>query len=223
MQIEEQTFSLVSGRDPFDHSRWGAHTMSAHLARWKDEWVLWKRLRFGLQGPMWAAWDCGHQAVRTHIQCLRCHHFFCACSLSSGISHALPPPCTRVCLMLILLLSLTAAKFDAPGPFQEGASLLDLDFDPIKPDATVGKTPTPASQVGSSRRSFSLRDWLAPTWTIAWTWAVGGWAWVWVPRTGTLVFSAGCASPGRIRWLLAWPQSGTRCLWGARALLWRST
>ncbi|XP_035186939.1 myc box-dependent-interacting protein 1 isoform X9 [Oxyura jamaicensis] len=40
----------------------------------------------------------------------------------------------------------TPLQFDAPGPFQEGASLLDLDFDPIKPDATVGKTPTPASQ-----------------------------------------------------------------------------
>uniref|UniRef100_A0A8C9G1T7 Myc box-dependent-interacting protein 1 n=1 Tax=Pavo cristatus TaxID=9049 RepID=A0A8C9G1T7_PAVCR len=38
------------------------------------------------------------------------------------------------------------SQFDAPGPFQEGASLLDLDFDPIKPDATMGKTPTPASQ-----------------------------------------------------------------------------
>lgn len=70
------------------------------------------------------------------------------------------PPSTvhaRVCLMLLLLFSLTAAKFDAPGPFQEGASLLDLDFDPIKPDATVGKTPTPASQVGSYHCSFSLR------------------------------------------------------------------
>ncbi|XP_067995032.1 myc box-dependent-interacting protein 1 isoform X9 [Melanerpes formicivorus] len=40
----------------------------------------------------------------------------------------------------------TPSQFDAPGPFQEGASLLDLDFDPIKPDATVGKNPTPASQ-----------------------------------------------------------------------------
>ncbi|XP_040559391.1 myc box-dependent-interacting protein 1 isoform X4 [Gallus gallus] len=40
----------------------------------------------------------------------------------------------------------TPSQFDAPGPFQEGASLLDLDFDPIKPDATMGKTPTPASQ-----------------------------------------------------------------------------
>lgn len=71
------------------------------------------------------------------------------------------PPCALhepVCLTLILLFSLTAAKFDAPGPFQEGASLLDLDFDPIKPDATVGKTPTPASQVGSHRRSFCLRN-----------------------------------------------------------------
>ncbi|KQK84405.1 myc box-dependent-interacting protein 1 isoform X3 [Amazona aestiva] len=42
--------------------------------------------------------------------------------------------------------SFFSLEFDAPGPFQEGASLLDLDFDPIKPDATVGKTPTPASQ-----------------------------------------------------------------------------
>ena len=66
--------------------------------------------------------------------------------------------CARVCLMLILLFFLTAAKFDAPGPFQEGASLLDLDFDPIKPDATVGKTPTPASQVGSYHHSFSLHN-----------------------------------------------------------------
>ncbi|XP_033017689.1 myc box-dependent-interacting protein 1 isoform X19 [Lacerta agilis] len=38
-------------------------------------------------------------------------------------------------------------KFDAPGPFQEGASLLDFDFDPIKPDnSPVGKSPTPAAQ-----------------------------------------------------------------------------
>ncbi|XP_067155353.1 myc box-dependent-interacting protein 1 isoform X5 [Apteryx mantelli] len=40
----------------------------------------------------------------------------------------------------------TPSQFDAPGPIQEGASLLDLDFDPIKPDATVGKTPTSTSQ-----------------------------------------------------------------------------
>ncbi|KAM9123366.1 myc box-dependent-interacting protein 1 isoform 5-T5 [Pangshura tecta] len=41
----------------------------------------------------------------------------------------------------------TPSQFDAPGPFQEGASLLDLDFDPVKPDASpVGKTPTPATQ-----------------------------------------------------------------------------
>ncbi|XP_050773013.1 myc box-dependent-interacting protein 1 isoform X1 [Gopherus flavomarginatus] len=41
----------------------------------------------------------------------------------------------------------TPSQFDAPGPFQEGSSLLDLDFDPIKPDASpVGKTPTPATQ-----------------------------------------------------------------------------
>ncbi|XP_077176699.1 myc box-dependent-interacting protein 1 isoform X8 [Paroedura picta] len=39
------------------------------------------------------------------------------------------------------------SQFDAPGPFQEGASLLDLDFDPIKPDnSPVGKSPTPAGQ-----------------------------------------------------------------------------
>uniref|UniRef100_A0A8V5H1Z6 Myc box-dependent-interacting protein 1 n=1 Tax=Melopsittacus undulatus TaxID=13146 RepID=A0A8V5H1Z6_MELUD len=52
----------------------------------------------------------------------------------------------------------TPSQFDAPGPFQEGASLLDLDFDPIKPDATVGKTPTPASQVGSYHHCFSLHN-----------------------------------------------------------------
>uniref|UniRef100_A0A8D0BYL5 Myc box-dependent-interacting protein 1 n=1 Tax=Salvator merianae TaxID=96440 RepID=A0A8D0BYL5_SALMN len=41
----------------------------------------------------------------------------------------------------------TPSQFDAPGPFQEGASLLDLDFDPIKPDnSSVGKSPTPAAQ-----------------------------------------------------------------------------
>nr|XP_020661031.1 myc box-dependent-interacting protein 1 isoform X4 [Pogona vitticeps] len=39
------------------------------------------------------------------------------------------------------------SQFDAPGPFQEGASLLDLDFDPIKPDnSPIGKSPTPAAQ-----------------------------------------------------------------------------
>ncbi|XP_053258707.1 myc box-dependent-interacting protein 1 isoform X5 [Podarcis raffonei] len=39
------------------------------------------------------------------------------------------------------------SQFDAPGPFQEGASLLDFDFDPIKPDnSPVGKSPTPAAQ-----------------------------------------------------------------------------
>ncbi|XP_066488227.1 myc box-dependent-interacting protein 1 isoform X3 [Tiliqua scincoides] len=41
----------------------------------------------------------------------------------------------------------TPSQFDAPGPFQEGASLLDLDFDPIKPDnSTIGKSPTPVAQ-----------------------------------------------------------------------------
>ncbi|XP_078235691.1 myc box-dependent-interacting protein 1 isoform X19 [Pogona vitticeps] len=41
----------------------------------------------------------------------------------------------------------TPSQFDAPGPFQEGASLLDLDFDPIKPDnSPIGKSPTPAAQ-----------------------------------------------------------------------------
>lgn len=58
--------------------------------------------------------------------------------------------------MLTLLFFLTAAKFDAPGPFQEGASLLDLDFDPIKPDAGVGKAPTPVSQVCSRHHSLFL-------------------------------------------------------------------
>ncbi|KAJ6665593.1 hypothetical protein lerEdw1_003436 [Lerista edwardsae] len=50
----------------------------------------------------------------------------------------------------------TPSQFDAPGPFQEGASLLDLDFDPIKPDnSPVGKSPvaqpekTPSSSMPS--------------------------------------------------------------------------
>ncbi|XP_034277976.1 myc box-dependent-interacting protein 1 isoform X3 [Pantherophis guttatus] len=48
----------------------------------------------------------------------------------------------------------TPSQFDAPGSFQEGASLLDLDFDPIKPDNNlVGKSPTPATQ------SFSWDLW----------------------------------------------------------------
>ncbi|XP_031815733.1 myc box-dependent-interacting protein 1 isoform X4 [Sarcophilus harrisii] len=38
------------------------------------------------------------------------------------------------------------SQFDAPGPFQENASLLDLDFDPIPPIASPVKAPTPSGQ-----------------------------------------------------------------------------
>uniref|UniRef100_A0A5F8GT89 Myc box-dependent-interacting protein 1 n=1 Tax=Monodelphis domestica TaxID=13616 RepID=A0A5F8GT89_MONDO len=38
------------------------------------------------------------------------------------------------------------SQFDAPGPFQENASLLDLDFDPIPPVASPVKAPTPSGQ-----------------------------------------------------------------------------
>ncbi|XP_007494067.1 myc box-dependent-interacting protein 1 isoform X9 [Monodelphis domestica] len=40
----------------------------------------------------------------------------------------------------------TPSQFDAPGPFQENASLLDLDFDPIPPVASPVKAPTPSGQ-----------------------------------------------------------------------------
>ncbi|XP_036600021.1 myc box-dependent-interacting protein 1 isoform X5 [Trichosurus vulpecula] len=40
----------------------------------------------------------------------------------------------------------TPSQFDAPGPFQENASLLDLDFDPIPPVASPVKVPTPSGQ-----------------------------------------------------------------------------
>ncbi|XP_038617018.1 myc box-dependent-interacting protein 1 isoform X4 [Tachyglossus aculeatus] len=41
----------------------------------------------------------------------------------------------------------TPSQFDAPGPFQEPASLLDFDFDPLRPIASPGKAPsTPSAQ-----------------------------------------------------------------------------
>ncbi|XP_066544762.1 myc box-dependent-interacting protein 1 isoform X4 [Amia ocellicauda] len=41
----------------------------------------------------------------------------------------------------------TPSQFEAPGPMQDEASLLDLDFDPLKPAVTPGGTATsPASQ-----------------------------------------------------------------------------
>ncbi|XP_039177797.1 myc box-dependent-interacting protein 1 isoform X2 [Crotalus tigris] len=58
----------------------------------------------------------------------------------------LPLPPVRRLKLCVKGLNL-GEKFDAPGSFQEGASLLDLDFDPIKPDNNlVGKSPTPATQ-----------------------------------------------------------------------------
>ncbi|XP_072469536.1 myc box-dependent-interacting protein 1 isoform X14 [Notamacropus eugenii] len=45
----------------------------------------------------------------------------------------------------------TPSQFDAPGPFQENASLLDLDFDPIPPVASPVKAPTPSGQAAESQ------------------------------------------------------------------------
>ncbi|XP_048070422.1 myc box-dependent-interacting protein 1 isoform X2 [Ursus arctos] len=44
----------------------------------------------------------------------------------------------------------TPSQFEAPGPFSEQASLLDLDFDPLPPVASPVKAPTPSGQVGLS-------------------------------------------------------------------------
>nr|XP_020749896.1 myc box-dependent-interacting protein 1 isoform X10 [Odocoileus virginianus texanus] len=44
----------------------------------------------------------------------------------------------------------TPSQFEAPGPFSEQASLLDLDFDPLPPVASPVKAPTPSGQVGVS-------------------------------------------------------------------------
>ncbi|XP_016048730.1 myc box-dependent-interacting protein 1 isoform X10 [Erinaceus europaeus] len=40
----------------------------------------------------------------------------------------------------------TPSQFEAPGPFSEQASLLDLDFDPLPPVASPVKVPTPSGQ-----------------------------------------------------------------------------
>ncbi|XP_045415939.1 myc box-dependent-interacting protein 1 isoform X1 [Eulemur rufifrons] len=40
----------------------------------------------------------------------------------------------------------TPSQFEAPGPFSEQASLLDLDFDPLPPVASPAKAPTPSGQ-----------------------------------------------------------------------------
>ncbi|KAB1279169.1 Myc box-dependent-interacting protein 1 [Camelus dromedarius] len=44
----------------------------------------------------------------------------------------------------------TPSQFEAPGPFSEQASLLDLDFDPLPPVASPVKAPTPSGQVCTS-------------------------------------------------------------------------
>ncbi|KAM5267964.1 myc box-dependent-interacting protein 1 isoform 18-T18 [Hipposideros larvatus] len=46
------------------------------------------------------------------------------------------------------------SQFEAPGPFSEQASLLDLDFDPLPPVASPVKAPTPSGQVGQSPPSM---------------------------------------------------------------------
>ncbi|XP_042541088.1 myc box-dependent-interacting protein 1 isoform X6 [Dipodomys spectabilis] len=42
------------------------------------------------------------------------------------------------------------SQFEAPGPFSEQASLLDLDFDPLPPVASPVKAPTPSGQPAES-------------------------------------------------------------------------
>ncbi|XP_077009609.1 myc box-dependent-interacting protein 1 isoform X5 [Tamandua tetradactyla] len=42
------------------------------------------------------------------------------------------------------------SQFEAPGPFSEQASLLDLDFDPLPPVASPAKAPTPSGQPGET-------------------------------------------------------------------------
>ncbi|XP_042541081.1 myc box-dependent-interacting protein 1 isoform X1 [Dipodomys spectabilis] len=44
----------------------------------------------------------------------------------------------------------TPSQFEAPGPFSEQASLLDLDFDPLPPVASPVKAPTPSGQPAES-------------------------------------------------------------------------
>lgn len=126
---------------------------------WSDEMVsepYGKGSGLVYSGALLTVRDYRHSRVRSHITCLHSHAVFYACSHSTWMLHTLSILYVCACLTLVLLFFLTAAKFDAPGPFQEGASLLDLDFDPIKPDATMGKTPTPASQVGLYHHSLSL-------------------------------------------------------------------
>ncbi|KAM5155449.1 myc box-dependent-interacting protein 1 isoform 7-T7 [Callospermophilus lateralis] len=45
----------------------------------------------------------------------------------------------------------TPSQFEAPGPFSEQASLLDLDFDPLPPVASPVKAPTPSGQPTESQ------------------------------------------------------------------------
>lgn len=58
--------------------------------------------------------------------------------------------CVPCAFFLSLTAFLSAAKFEAPGPFSEQASLLDLDFDPLPPVSSPVKAPTPSGQVGLS-------------------------------------------------------------------------
>lgn len=61
------------------------------------------------------------------------------------------PLCTRHRSNLLLTASFlcyAVTKFEAPGPFSEQASLLDLDFEPLPPVASPVKAPTPSGQVG---------------------------------------------------------------------------
>ena len=63
--------------------------------------------------------------------------------------------CTRHRPNLLLTASFlccAVTKFEAPGPFSEQASLLDLDFEPLPPVASPVKAPTPSGQVGCAQQ-----------------------------------------------------------------------
>lgn len=92
------------------------------------------------------------------------------------------PRLSACCPSLTAFLFAAAAKFEAPGPFSEQASLLDLDFDPLPPVASPVKAPTPSGQVGVSPP--------LPTGPTG-LWAPGAWVHVCPPTS-----SGGFGAPG---------------------------
>lgn len=81
----------------------------------------------------------------------------CPCEGPVCAGAHVPVPAAPACAVLSPSLTASssaaaaAAQFEAPGPFSEQASLLDLDFDPLPPVASPVKAPTPSGQVGPIR------------------------------------------------------------------------